>query len=149
MSELNNVTENTPGQFEQIGGRPMLEKVAKIFYDKIYDHPWIGKFFLNIDQAVIEEQQVDFMSMALGGPRVYLGKLPIPAHKHMLISHELFDLRSKLLNEALTEAGASTELIQRWNKIDEAFRGKLVKENRNQCEKRYKTDTILDFKKPA
>ena len=28
--------ENYP-EFEKLGGKPMLEKVAKIFYDKIYE----------------------------------------------------------------------------------------------------------------
>jgi hemoglobin len=30
--------------FDLIGGRYTLDKVHKVFYDKIYAHPWIGKF---------------------------------------------------------------------------------------------------------
>lgn len=134
--------------FEELGGREMLEKVSKIFYDKVYDDAWIGQYFADIKQEVIEEQQVDFMSMALGGPKVYLGKLPAPAHKHMMISEELFQLREELLDAALKEAGASPELIFRWKKIDNAFKEKLVKSSIADCEKRYKTDQLLDFHKP-
>lgn len=102
--------QNTKKSFEELGGRKILEKVAKLFYDKVYDAEWIGKYFQSVKQEIIEEQQVDFMSMALGGPKVYLGKLPVPAHKHMMITNELFDLREKLLDEALIEANACDEL---------------------------------------
>lgn len=134
--------------FEQLGGRAILEKVSKIFYDKIYDHPWIGLYFKEVPQDVIESQQVDFMSQALGGPKVYLGKLPVAAHKHMLLDDEIFDLRERLLKEALVEANACEELQIRWLKIDEAFRLKIVKKSISECEKRYNTDTILDFPNP-
>jgi hemoglobin len=135
--------------FEELGGRPILEKVAKIFYDKVYEDNWIGEYFKDVDQKVIEEQQVDFMSMALGGPKVYLGKLPVPAHKHMMISDELFVLREKLLDQAFVEAKACQELINRWRKIDQAFKAKIVKKSLAECEKRFKTDEIMDFPKPS
>jgi len=135
--------------FEQLGGRDILEKVSKIFYDKIYEHPWIGLYFQDVPQDVIESQQVDFMTSALGGPKVYLGKLPVAAHKHMLLDNDIFDLREQLLNEALKEANACEELILRWNKIDEAFRAKIVKSSFSECEKRFKSDEILNFPNPT
>ncbi|EQC44713.1 group 1 truncated hemoglobin [Bacteriovorax sp. Seq25_V] len=134
-------------EFEKLGGRGMLIKISKIFYDKIYEHPWIGLYFKDISQDVIESQQVDFMTGALGGDQIYLGKLPIPAHKHMFITNELFDLRQSLLSEALSEAGASEELKTKWLKIDEAFKSRLVKKDISECEKRFNTDEILAFDK--
>ncbi len=136
-------------KFQKLGGREMLEKISKIFYDKVYDHPWIGLYFKEVKQEIIEEQQVDFMSAALGGPQVYLGKLPVPAHQHMMIADDIFDLREELLNESLVEAGASKELIEKWNKIDGAFRKKLVKKSFEDCQKRFKTDSILYFPNPV
>lgn len=143
-----NILKFKPKTFEELGGREILEKVSKIFYDKVYDDNWIGEYFKEVKQEIIEEQQVDFMSMALGGPKVYLGKLPVPAHKHMMITEELFILREELLDAALVEAGACNELITRWKKIDEAFKNKIVKKSLNECEKRFKTDEILNFEKP-
>lgn len=134
-------------EFEKLGGKEILQKVAKSFYDKVYEHPWIGKFFQHIEQEIIESQQVDFMTSALGGPKVYCGRLPIPTHKNMLISPELFELRHKLLLEALHEAKASDDLIVKWTKIDAAFKDGIVKSNISECEKRFFTDDILDFKK--
>ncbi len=134
-------------EFEKLGGRGMLIKISKIFYDKIYLHPWIGLYFKDISQDVIESQQVDFMTGALGGDQIYLGKLPIPAHKHMFITEELFELRQTLLEEALEEAGASEDLKNKWLKIDDAFKKKMIKSDISECEKRFHTDEILAFKK--
>ena len=103
--------------FKELGGRQVLLDMAKVFYDKIYAHPWLGEFFKDISQEVIEIQQVDFLQGALGGERVYCGKLPIPAHKHMYITQELFDLRSEILIESLKEVNACQELIDRILKI--------------------------------
>jgi hemoglobin len=140
--------------FEKLGGRSILVKMSKIFYDDVYKHEWIGKFFQGIDQDIIEAQQVDFLQGALGGEKVYCGKLPIPAHKHMFISDELYNLRTDLMVSALKEVNASQELIDKILKIDASFKGGLVKKSITDCEKRYNTDEILivpnpDIKKSA
>ncbi|MGZ3693775.1 MAG: group I truncated hemoglobin [Bdellovibrionota bacterium] len=134
--------------FELLGGRETLEKVHKIFYDKIYADSWIGQFFANTERKHIENQQTDFMSQAMDGPEKYYGALPIPAHMHINITTELFKLRSGLLADSLKEAGVPPELALRWIKIDGAFEKGIVKKSLNDCEKRYFTDTILDFKDP-
>jgi truncated hemoglobin YjbI len=147
LRKLNSHPRDYP-QFEALGGKEMLKKVSKIFYDKIYEHEWIGQFFKEVDQEIIENQQVDFMTSALGGPKVYCGRLPIPTHKNMYITPELFDLRQSLLKDSLIEAKASEELIEKWLKIDEAFKSGLVKNNMGECEKRFFTDEILVFPNP-
>lgn len=135
-------------EFEEMGGREVLVKYSKVFYDKVYADEWIGQYFQGIDQEFIEAQQVDFLQGALGGTQVYSGSLPIPAHKHMFIPEELFDLRQTMVEESLKEVGASVEISERILKIDEAFRKGLVKEKPGDCEKRYTTDQILNFSKP-
>lgn len=132
--------------FEQIGGRPVIQKVTKIFYDKVYAHPWIGKYFALIPQEHIENQQTDFMQGAFRGPKVYSGRMPVDAHVHMVIDHDLFDLRNELLKEAMVEVGLNEEMQNLWLRIDEAFRNVLVKEAKD-AKGRYKTDPILNFKK--
>jgi len=52
---------------QDVGGRAVLEKVHKLFYDKLYEHPWLKKFFLHIEQKLIENQQTDFMVSNMGG----------------------------------------------------------------------------------
>ncbi len=139
---------NQKSLFERIGGRETLDKVHKIFYDKIYAHPWIGQYFKEIQQDIIEVQQSDFMSQAMGGPAIYCGKLPMAAHKHMFINLELFELRSKLLQESIREAGIKSEEEQAWMKIDQAFKKGIVKNSASDCQLRFKSDEIINFSNP-
>ena len=115
--------------FEAVGGLPTLRKVHKIFYDKIYAHPWIGKFFAGHIQEAIEARQTSFMAEKMGGDVTYYGKDMKMAHRQMFITQELFDLRSQLLRQSLNEAGVSDELATRWLKIDRAFSGQIVKDS--------------------
>lgn len=139
---------NSNSLYDQVGGRPFLEKVSRTFYDKIYSHPWLKLYFKQTPQEVIERQQVEFMMGALGGPRVYGGRMPGDAHIHLHITEELFELREKLLMEALQQEKAPIELVDRWIKIEQAFRRHIVKNSVTECRKRYVTDEILDFPNP-
>jgi hemoglobin len=134
--------------FDELGGTETLKRVHKIFYDKIYAHPWIGQFFAHVSQEIIESQQSDFMAQAMGGPARYCGAFPVAAHKHMNISQELFELRHSLLVESLREAGLSDDHQAKWLRIDGAFKAGIVKKSFSDCEKRFTTDEILDFQKP-
>ena len=134
--------------FEAIGGRETLERVHKIFYDDVYEHPWLGKFFAHREQRALEDQQSDFMSGNFGGPKVYGGRMPQRAHEHMMISQELFDLRQEMLSDAIKAVGVADELRQKWLRIDAAFAPQVVKQGRDECKKRFATDDIIDFAKP-
>jgi len=115
--------------FELVGGFPTLEKVHKVFYDKVYAHPWLGKFFADKKQEFIELRQTQFMAEKMGGNIKYPGRDPQMAHRAFYITEELFELRTRLLVDALKEVGVADEHIARWIKIDNAFKGKIVKES--------------------
>lgn len=140
-----------PGKrlFERIGGRAVIEKVHKIFYDDIYSHPWMSQFFRDKDQTHIENQQTDFMSMLFGGPKAYSGRMPIDAHEHMMITSELFAVRQELLKRALEKAGVPEKERGEWLAIDGAFKKVLIKNSVSECRKRYKMDEILDIPDPG
>ncbi len=142
------IEEKTKSLFDRIGGRPTLEKVHKIFYDKIYAHPWIGQYFKEIQQDIIEIQQTDFMSQAMGGPAIYCGKLPIAAHKHMFINIELFELRSQLLQDSIREVGLKKEEEEAWMKIDQAFKKGIIKNSLSDCQLRFNSDEIVNVPNP-
>jgi truncated hemoglobin YjbI len=74
------------GLYTAAGGRHRISRVAKIFYDKVYDHPWLKLYFAKVPQQHVENQQTDFMSAAFGGPNTYCGRLPTFAHEHILRS---------------------------------------------------------------
>lgn len=134
--------------FEALGGRPVLERVHKLFYDRLYEHPWLKLFFHDVEQKSVENQQTDFMVSNMGGGKMYFGRFPQPAHKHMYITEELFELRHKILGESIRECGVPPDLAERWLRIDQAFKKSLVKESVSQCEGRFVTDDLKIFHKP-
>lgn len=134
--------------FERVGGRDMLMAVSKKFYDKIYADPWLQQYFKHTKQSTIESQQVDFMTQALGGPKIFCGRNPTDAHLHINIHEEVFQARKKFLIEAFEEVNAPQELRDRWLKIDEAFKGAMMKKSVADCKKRWASDEILDFPNP-
>ena len=134
--------------FERMGGRKSLIKINKIFYDKVYKHPWMKLYFENIPQQHIEDQQVDFMQKVLGGENLYVGKAPPAAHMHIFVSDELFEVRQQLLKEAFEEANAHPELAEKWMAMDYSFKKIIVKTSPEECKGRFATDPILNFPKP-
>ena len=107
--------------FEQLGGLPTLERVHKRFYDKVYAHPWLGQFFADHAQEIIELRQTQFMAEKFGSDARYPGRELEFAHRRMYIPEDLLELRRGLLREALEEEHVPEELIRRWLKIDHAF----------------------------
>lgn len=134
--------------YDRLGGRPTIDHVHKVFYDKLYSHSWIGKFFAGISRELIEAQQSDFMGQMFGGPRIYGGRMPAEAHVHMYITDELFDLRHEMLRQSLTEAGVGPAVATEWLSMDKAFRRAVVKKSITDCQKRFTTDEVLNFPKP-
>lgn len=132
--------------YTRLGEKETFDKVHKIFYDKVYAHPWLKQFFTDKPQIFLEEQQTDFMIQIMGGPKRYAGKSPKSAHQHMVITEELFNLRSKMLSESITEAGISNALRDEWLDADAIFRGTLIKNTEAECTKAYDTQPILNFK---
>lgn len=117
----------SPSLFDAVGGLPVLQRVHKIFYDKVYAHGWLKQFFAGHSQQAIEDRQTAFMAEKMGGPVEYWGKDMKTAHEAMYITPELFEVRHALLEAALCEAGIADELRRRWLRIDHAFAGQIVK----------------------
>ncbi len=112
--------------FDELGGLETIHRVHKIFYDKVYAHPWMSRFFKNHDQTHIANQQTDFMAERFGGPKAYVGQVPNYAHNHIFITEKLFNTRQAILKESLEEAGITPRLIESWLFVDNAFRQQVV-----------------------
>jgi hemoglobin len=107
--------------FGQLGGIETLNRVHKRFYDKIYAHPWLKRFFEGHEQAAIELRQTQFMAEKFGSDIRYPGMELELAHRRMYIPQELLSLRRELLRASLEEEDVPETLIIRWLKIDGAF----------------------------
>lgn len=134
--------------FDRLGGRPTIEKVHALFYDKLYAHPWLGLFFKGIDRKIIETQQTDFFSQMVGGPKSYSGRMPIAAHVHLFITEEVFETRHQMLSESLAEAGVPATEMADWLAIDLAFKKVLVKKSESECKGRFKLEAVVVHPNP-
>jgi len=135
---------------EEIGGKACVERVHKIFYTKLMTHPWMKGFFVDKVREVLEAQQTDFMVDLFGAnPKTYFGKFPMPAHQHLYITEEIFQLRQDLLAESLRQSKVSEAHIERWLAFDATMKKAVVKESLDECEKRFNTDEIIAVPKPG
>lgn len=125
-----------------------MEKVHKIFYEKLLNHPWLKDFFKGVPRPLLESQQTDFMSVVFGGPKIYRGRAPKSAHTHLFITEEVFLTRHELLEQSLIEAGVHPDLRKRWLEYDMNMKKLLVKNSISECEGRYKTEPIIAVEKP-
>ena len=133
--------------YDRLGGKQTFIKVHKLFYDKAYADPWLSKFFTDKPQEVLENQQTDFMVQLMGGPKAYGGKSPKSAHQHMVITEELFELRSRLLSESIKELGIRDDLREEWLDADRTFKRALEKKSEAECVISYPNQPILNFKR--
>ncbi len=134
--------------YENLRDKEIIRKVNEVFYEKVYEHPWLSLYFKDVTQEFITSQQTDFITGAAGGPSKFSGRMPSNAHPHMFITEELYDLRTQLLKEAMQEVNAPIELQDFWLKLDESFKNKIVKNSLSECEKRFTTDELLIFENP-
>jgi len=135
-------------RFEEMGGQAAIDKVTSIFYDKVYADPWLSQFFGGIPRPHIQSQQNDFMQMALGGPSTYQGKTPPSAHQHMYITAEMFEVRQAHLKNAFKQCNTHPKMVEMWLAIEEAFRGRLVKDSVSDCVMRNSNEGVLNYSKP-
>jgi len=121
----------------------IVNKAVKIFYDKVYEDQWMKKVFRVIKQEIIETQQTDFMVAAFGGPKKYCGRSPRDAHVHIFVDEEMWSHRERVLEMSLREARLPEEFIQKWLRIDNAFKPVIVRNSPSECVKRYTTDEVI------
>jgi len=125
-----------------------LQKINKVFYDKIFTDPWLSIVFKGIDQEFIQSQQTDFMLFAMGGPKRYSGRGPDQAHPHIFISEEMWQHRENILKSSFSEIAAPIFIAEKWLKIDQAFKSKIVMKDPSGCKPRYAVDEFIIVPKP-
>lgn len=126
----------------------IITKVNDVFYDGVYEDPWLKLIFGGVDIDHIKSQQTDFMLGALGGFNRYLGRSPKDAHPHIFIQQDMWDLRTHYLIKAFDETKTPEWIQEKWLAIDEAFKKKILKNDPSECEGRYKTDPIINIPNP-
>lgn len=97
--------------YQTIGGEPALTTVVDNLYTKILADPQLAPFFAGANMNKLKGRQVEFFSVALGGPHAYTGQPMRAAHAGRGIGQRDFDKVAGYLISALTEAGVPEELV--------------------------------------
>ena len=97
--------------FDRLGGAPSVEAAVDIFYGKVLDDAELAPFFENVNMKAQRNQQVRFLTMALGGPNEYRGRDMRAAHANLALTDQHFDLVAGHLVATLQELDVPAPLI--------------------------------------
>ena len=103
-------------------GKEFVEKAITEFYIRAFEDRMIGHFFFEKNREYITRMQIDFATSALGGPRNYVGKSLVEAHRTLNMRLPHFKRRQVLMAEVLDELGLRDDLKQKWLDLEESLR---------------------------
>lgn len=119
------------------------------FYEQVYKDEWFKQVFRTVTQEVITSQQTDFIIQVFGGPANYCGRMPGDAHPHIYVDEQMWELREKYLMNAFEKNNAPTAIREKWLKIDNSFKNKILKKSYDDVTPRFTTDELIIVKKAA
>ena len=118
--------------------------VAKELYEIVFKDPWFKKIFRNVEQEIITNQQIDFMTKNLGGPNHYCGRSPKDAHPQVWVDENIWAYRVEVLNRAFDAVDAPMEFREKWHAIDHAFKNVIINcSGPEECVGRFKMEEII------
>jgi len=97
--------------YEKVGGRPMVERVVIIFYDKMVADPRVAGFFGNASMSLLKQKQEMFFILMMGGPAMYTGKSLRTAHAKLNLDEQSFDIAAMYMREAMQEVNMAPDDI--------------------------------------
>jgi len=77
--------------FERIGGEAALQAAVAGFYQRVLDDPLLAPLFAGIDVDSLHRHQLQFLSLAMGGPNAYVGADLRSAHRHVVARFRIGD----------------------------------------------------------
>lgn len=106
----------------------LLNEILTDFYTRVFEDATLAPYFRGVTKERLIGQVFSFMRDVFTGERRYFGMRPRTAHHWMVICDEIFDHRERLMEDCLRRHGLPDHLIQRWRKLEEGFRGDIVKQ---------------------
>jgi hemoglobin len=126
--------------WDRLGGEKNVRKVVDDFTQAAAADPMVnvsrnGKYKLDEPSVkYLEQQLVDFISTATGGPLKYQGKSMKDIHKGMGITNAEYDALGKHVKKALEQNGARPEDVNAVLKAVESLRPEIVEEKKRQID---------------
>jgi ferredoxin-NADP reductase/ferredoxin/truncated hemoglobin YjbI len=106
----------------------LLTEVLKDFYTRVYQDEKLASFFEGVTKQRLIEKQYLFTRQILTGEKIYFGDRPRNTHHWMVISEDLFDYRSNIMETCLRAHGLPEPMVHRFMAIEEFYRHDIVKE---------------------
>jgi hemoglobin len=112
--------------YEKIGGGRAVAGVVEEFYELVLSDSSLAPFFHDVDMSRLKRHQVLLISQVLGGPASYDGRDLGRAHAGMGISDDNFGRVVDHLVTAMTDAGVTTDIIERVGGVLGAAKADIV-----------------------
>ena len=122
---------NENSLYLEIGGQDAVTAAVDEFYKRVMSDSELEEFFADTNMEVQKKHQVNFLTMALGGPKKYSGRDMRKAHEHMNLLDHHFDLIKKHLSETLEYLGVPCEKIKKTMDIVEPLRNDVLNRDNN------------------
>jgi hemoglobin len=91
--------------YQKIGGKPVIDKAVRIFYDKMLADQRVSHFFGEVSIPLLKKKQEMFMILVTGGPAVYTGQSLRQAHARLNLDEESFDIAAGYIRDSFVELG--------------------------------------------
>ncbi len=115
--------------YEKLGGASAVTAAVNIFYRKVLNDDRINHFFDGVDMHRQMVKQVEFLTLALGGPNSYSGADLRRGHAHLVgkgLNDTHFDAVLEHLGATLTELKVPAQLIAQAAAIVESARQEVL-----------------------
>jgi hemoglobin len=106
------VSEPTTNLYTALGAHRGIRRAVDDFLERIAADRTLAGYFVGVDMEGLRRHQVELLTAATGGPRVYSGRQMAIAHAGLNITDEAFDRVLGHLNAALVDAGADDGTIR-------------------------------------
>lgn len=85
------MVEETRSLYAELGAEVGISRVVDTFYDRVVSDPALSSYFESVDIVGLRRHQVQFLSEATGGPRMYAARTLTDAHRGLDITSDAFD----------------------------------------------------------
>ncbi len=112
--------------YDQLGGEDTVDLAVEKFYKKVLNDEELMEFFEDVNMNKLRQHQKNFITLVLGGPKMYTGRDMRKAHEHLKLNDRHFDLVVGHLVSTLTELGASSLQLENIGKVVESTRNDVL-----------------------
>jgi len=115
-----------PSLYERVGGEHAVKPAVALFYQRVLEDPELSGYFEGIDMPRLRAHQRAFVTAALGGPELFVGRSLHDAHAGLRIDDRAFDAVVDHLVCALRDLGVDDETAAEVAERLEPMRSEIV-----------------------